>query len=139
MNVIVLAATALLVGFVLALFTVSINSRRAARLRKSRQNGQEKPVKGGLLKTASHLFMGGIMMMFFVGVALGVYATIFRGEPVSTTLDYIMRLAMVVGLGYFVKAFGENIARIVLPYFGARLPGSGNDSNNNDDAGRGNG
>ena len=74
---------------------------------------------GSVLKTASHIFMAGVMLMYFVGVALGVYATVALGEPVATTLDYIMRLALVVGLGYFIKAFGENIAKIALPFISA--------------------
>ena len=68
------------------------------------------------LKTVSHLIMAGVMLMYFVGVALGVYATIALAEPVKTTLDYIMELAFIVGIGYFVKSFGENIAGIVLSY-----------------------
>ena len=77
--------------------------------------------KRSVLRTASHIFMAGIMLMYFVGVALGVYVTIWRDEPVSTTMDYIMHLALVVGLGYFIKAFGENVAKIVLPFiFGPR-------------------
>jgi len=91
--------------------------------------------KKTVLHTASHIFMSGIMLMYFVGVALGVYVTVFRDEPVSTTLNYIMRLALVVGLGYFVKAFGENIAKITLPFvFGKQSK----DSNNNS-GGEGNG
>jgi len=90
---------------------------------------KEKREKHTILKTASHIFMAGIMLMYFVGVALGIYATVLLGEPVSTTLDYIMRLALVVGLGYFIKAFGENIAKIVMPFvFGAKKEDGGNDN-----------
>jgi hypothetical protein len=58
--------------------------------------------------------MAAIMLMFFIGVLLGWHSVVVRGEPVSVVLDYIMRLALPVGLGYFIKAFGENIAKIVL-------------------------
>ena len=106
--------------------------KQARRLEKLSDNSSR-----GLLNTASHLFMAGVMLMFFVGVALGVYATIWRGEPVSTTMDYIMKLALVVGLGYFVKAFGENVAKIILPFiFGARKTG---DSDIDDSDQQGNG
>jgi hypothetical protein len=89
--------------------------------------------KKAVLNTASHVFMASIMLMFFVGVGLGVYVTIFRHEPVSTTLDYIMLLARLVALGYFIKAFGENVAKIILPFiFGRKHP----DSKNNDDGGQ---
>jgi uncharacterized membrane protein len=73
-----------------------------------------------LLNSFSKWIMAAIMLMFFVGVGLGAYAIIIRGEPPGTTQNYIMKLAQIVCLGYFVKAFGENIAKIVLS---ARLPG----------------
>ena len=57
--------------------------------------------------------MAGIMLSFFVGVGLGVYVTVWRGEPLNVTLDYIMELAKFVALGYFAKAFGENILKII--------------------------
>jgi len=84
------------------------SEREQAKYRRSKR----------IMTTFSKWVMAAVMMMFFVGVAIGVYATLFLGEPVSTTLNYIMRLSFVVGLGYFVKAFGENIARIV---FSARV------------------
>jgi hypothetical protein len=66
------------------------------------------------IKTFSHGVMAGIMFSFFIGVGLGVYVTVWRGEPLSVTLDYIMELAKFVALGYFAKAFGENILKIIL-------------------------
>ena len=79
------------------------------------------------LYTFSHMVMGGIMMMFFVGVALGVYATITRVDELTVTLDFIMELARIVALGYFIKAFGENIAKIVLAaIFGNRVQNPNN-------------
>ncbi|MDR1692020.1 MAG: hypothetical protein LBR72_01555 [Oscillospiraceae bacterium] len=67
-----------------------------------------------ILYTVSHLVMGGVMLMFFAGVALAGYAVIFLGEPVGTLLDFVKSFALPVGLGYLVKAFGENVAKIVL-------------------------
>jgi hypothetical protein len=88
------------------------------------------------LATFSHFVMAGVMMMFFVGVALGIYVTVFRDEPASASLDYIMKLAYVVSLGYFIKAFGENIAKIALSFiFGPRLPDSNNSDNEQGGAG----
>ena len=66
------------------------------------------------ISTFSHGVMAGIMLSFFVGVGLGVYVTVWRGEPLNVTLDYIMELAKFVALGYFAKAFGENILKIIL-------------------------
>lgn len=79
------------------------------------------------LITFSKFVMGGIMLMYFVGVYLGSYATIYLGEPVSVTLDYIMQLAKIVSLGYFVKAFGESIARIILSAVCGRFTDSNNE------------
>jgi len=62
----------------------------------------------------SKLMMACVMLMFFAGVALGVHAVLELGEPVSTVLNYIMTMALPVGLAYLVKAFGENIAKIIL-------------------------
>lgn len=91
--------------------------------RRKRRTTRKK--KTPRLYTFSHMIMAGIMLMFFVGVGLGVYVTVFRGEPLSVTLDYIMELARIVTLGYFVKAFGENIAKIILSaVFGNRMPDS---------------
>jgi len=105
-----------------------IRAKEMIRQQKRSEKAQGKGKKA-VLQTASHIFMSGIMLMYFVGVALGVYVTVFRDEPVSTTLNYIMRLALVVGLGYFVKAFGENIAKIVLPFiFGSRSKDSDNNT-----------
>jgi hypothetical protein len=67
--------------------------------------------------TVSHIIMAGIMLMFFVGVVLGAYATVFLGEAVGTTLDFIMQLALPVGLSYMVKAFGENVVKIAMSMF----------------------
>ena len=73
--------------------------------------------------TFSHMVMAGIMMMYFVGIGLGIFAVVTQVEELSVTLNFIMELARIVCLGYFVKAFGENIARIVLSaIFGNRLP-----------------
>jgi hypothetical protein len=69
----------------------------------------------GPLYTFSHGVMAGIMAVYFAGAALGVYMTVARGEPLSVTLEYIMTLAKIVAPAYLVKAFGENIAKIVLP------------------------
>jgi hypothetical protein len=100
----------------------------AIRQARLLERAAKKEKKRGIFKTASHLFMAGIMLMYFVGVGLGVYVTIVRGEHVGITLDYIMRLALIVGLGYFAKAFGENIAKIILPFiFGRKHPDSKND------------
>ena len=101
---------------------LSVKSEAAAIKRQNRLQRLAGTAKSrGLLNTASHVFMAGIMLMYFIGVGLGVYVTIWRDEPVVTTMDYIMRLALVVGLGYFVKAFGENVAKIVFPFvFGSR-------------------
>lgn len=85
-------------------------------------------VKQPRLYTFSHMVMFGIMLMFFVGVGLGVYVTVILGETLSVTLDYIMKLAKPVALGYFVKAFGENIAKIVLSaIFGTGVSDSRNE------------
>jgi putative copper export protein len=92
---------------------------REERERDEREHGREVREEK-LLSSFSKWVMAAVMMMFFAGVALGAYAIIIRGEPPDVTQDYIMRLAQIVGCGYFVKAFGENIARIVLS---ARLPG----------------
>ena len=89
----------------------------ADELRAVADSIDRKPVrkrKKKRINTFSHLVMAGIMVMFFAGAGLGGYVTIVNGEPVSITLDYIMQLAKIVALGYFVKAFGENIAKIVL-------------------------
>jgi hypothetical protein len=76
-------------------------------------------------RTFSKAVMAGIMVLFFAGALLGTYATVVKHEPVSITLDYITKLALPVGLGYFVKAFGENIAKIILSaVFGSRFPGN---------------
>ncbi len=80
------------------------------------QEEQVETTGGRVLKTASHIFMAGVMLMFFVGVALGVYATIFLAEPIKTTLNYIMELARIVAWGYFGKAFGENSAKIIMSF-----------------------
>ena len=64
--------------------------------------------------TFSHMVMGGIMLTFFAGAGLAAYATVAQGERVTVALGYIMELARIVALGYFIKAFGENIAKIVL-------------------------
>jgi TctA family transporter len=73
--------------------------------------------------TFSHMVMAGIMMMFFVGVGLGVYSVVTKADDLTVVLNFIMELARIVCLGYFIKAFGENIARIVLSaIFGNRLP-----------------
>jgi putative copper export protein len=90
-----------------------------ARERETREQNREVREER-LLNSFSKWIMAAVMMMFFVGVMLGAYAIIIRGEPPGATQDYIMRLAQIVGCGYFVKAFGENIAKIVLS---ARLPG----------------
>ena len=55
------------------------------------------------------------MLVFFIVVGLGIYVTVCLGEPVSTTMDYTKILILVAFLGYFVKAMGENISRIVFP------------------------
>jgi uncharacterized membrane protein len=67
-----------------------------------------------LLNSFSKWVMAGVMLMFFVGVVLGAYAIVILGESPDATQEYIMKLAQIVCLGYFVKAFGENIAKIVL-------------------------
>ena len=80
--------------------------------------------KGSWQLTFSHCVMAGVMLTYFAGVVLGWYATVVNGEPVGTTLDYIMQLAKIVGVGYFAKAFGENIAKIVLGGIPSFYPGS---------------
>lgn len=64
--------------------------------------------------TFSKFVMGGIMCMLFVGIYLGGRAALCEGEPVNVTLDNIMQLAKPVSLKYFIKAFDENIAWIIL-------------------------
>ena len=101
----------------------------ARRIERKKIGASER--KQPRLYTFSHMVMGGIMLTFFVGVGIGGYVTLFRGEPLHVTLDYIMQLSRIVALGYFIKAFGENIAKIVLSaIFGNRLPDSG--ANNNE-------
>jgi len=108
---------------------------KAVELRRERR--LERKEEGRILKTASHLFMAGVMIMFFVGVALGVYVTVFKDEPVIITLDYIMKLAMIVALGYFVKAFGENVAKMVLGFLTGRTVREEADTRNDDDENHG--
>jgi hypothetical protein len=93
-------------------------------IQQSKELEKEKPPK--VLKTFSHIIMFCIMLMYFVGVGLGAYATVLGGEDVGTTLDYIMELSYLVALGYFSKAFGENALKIVMPYVGKKK-----NSNNN--------
>ena len=79
-----------------------------------------------MMNSFSKMVMAAVMLMFFVGVGLGIYGTVCKAEPVSVTLDYIIKLALPVGLGYFIKAFGENIAKIVLSAIFGRNTDGGN-------------
>jgi hypothetical protein len=64
-----------------------------------------------------------IMLLFFWGAAVATYAVVFKGESVNTLLDYIMKLALPVGIGYLIKAFGENVAKIVISaLYGVKFP-----------------
>jgi len=108
------------------------NRLEVYRLRQERKNRREAK------RSFSKLVMAGVMLMFFAGGLLGTYATIHNHEPVSVTLDYITKLALPVGLGYFVKAFGENIAKIILSaVFGAKFPGSTPEPQNEEDESQG--
>jgi TctA family transporter len=84
-----------------------------------------------MMNQFSKWVVAGVMLMFFVGVALGCYSVIRLGESVQTVLNYIERLAVIAFLGYFIKAFGENIAKIVLSF----LVGKRQETNNNDTTG----
>ena len=96
---------------------------------KSMNRKNARPAKGGGIKPSgeyqtgysknifSKLVMAAVMMAFFVGVGLGVYEVVINKLPTNVTLDYIKFIALPVSMGYFVKAFGENIAKIVLPHF----------------------
>ncbi|MDR1704246.1 MAG: hypothetical protein LBS19_06130 [Clostridiales bacterium] len=85
-------------------------------LLKERSKGRKRAkieTEGRLFNTASHIFMAGVMLAYFAGAAVGVFKVLFQGAPLSTLFEYILELALPVGLGYFVKAFGENIFKIV--------------------------
>jgi hypothetical protein len=69
-----------------------------------------------LMNSFSKWIMAGVMLMFFVGVAVAAYAVLTLGASLALLLDYIRDLARIAFLGYFVKAFGENIAKIILPF-----------------------
>ena len=104
---------------------VSAEPRRSLRakmdsLERKVRRSSTKPTK---LYTVSHMVIGGIMLTYFVGVGIGGYAVLLKGEPLSVLLDFIMKLSLPVGLGYFVKAMGENICKIVF-----RLPEVKNES-----------
>jgi putative copper export protein len=51
-----------------------------------------------------------VMLMFFVGVALGVYAVLSLGADLGKVLDYIQTLTAVAFAGYFLKAGFEKVA-----------------------------
>lgn len=79
-----------------------------------------------LMNSFSKWVVAGVMLMFFVGVAVGSYCVLKLDAELRLLLDYIRALASIAFLGYFVKAFGENIAKIVLPFLEGKW-NSGND------------
>ena len=98
--------------------------KQAKRFNKENSQGKR--------NTFSHLVMGGIMITYFVGVLLGIFVVIILHEPIDTVLSFIMELAKIVTLGYFVKAFGENIAKIVFSsIYGTQFNQSKNESGEN--------
>jgi hypothetical protein len=62
------------------------------------------------MNSFSKWIVAGVMLMFFVGVALGVYAVIVLGADVGDVLSYIQTLAAVAFGGYFLKAGFEKVA-----------------------------
>jgi uncharacterized membrane protein len=107
--------------------TPAILRAKAEELEKEAKKHKKDSHSEYMMNSFSKWVMAAVMLMFFVGVGFGGYAIICRGEAVETTLDYIMQLARIVCLGYFIKAFGENIAKIVLSAVFNRHTESGRD------------
>ena len=86
-----------------------------------RELDHRRPEKRDRMMSFSKWIVAATMLLFFVNAGLGVYMVLNRGEPLQTLYDYTFWQTMVVLLGYFVKAFGENIAREVLSYLSGKM------------------
>ena len=86
-----------------------------ARVEPRKPEPPKRPPGTGMLQF-SKLITAAVMLTHFVGVGLGVYCVVRGLAPLIEVLDYIKILAVIDFLGYFIKAFGENIAKIALPF-----------------------
>jgi Trk-type K+ transport system membrane component len=87
----------------------ALRARAAALERQERE--QTSAVRSErFMNQFSKWIVAGVMLMFFVGVALGVYAVIFLGADLGDVLGYIQTLAAVAFGGYFLKAGFEKVA-----------------------------
>ena len=86
----------------------------ARRLKEQERTEKQNQRRLKNINTFSKLVMALVMLMFFIGVAVAVHSVLFQGEHVSVLLDYIAKFALPAMLGYLIKAFGENVAKIVI-------------------------
>jgi len=107
---------------------MSSKSPALLRARADEIEKQQPQAPADHLMSFSKWVVAGVMLMFFVGVWIGCYAVLNLNEPVQTVLNFISPLVKIAFLGYFIKAFGENIAKIALPFiFGNKNSDGGSD------------
>jgi predicted PurR-regulated permease PerM len=112
----------------------ALRARAAALERQEREQTREIRSER-MMNQFGKWIVAGVMLMFFVGVALGVYAVIFLSADLGVVLGYIQTLAAVAFGGYFLKAGFEKVALAPLQRAYGKL--TGQDGAAADDEGEG--
>lgn len=63
----------------------------------------------------SKAVVAAVMLMYFVGIGYGIFASVCLDLSAEIILGYIETLTTIAFIGYFGKAFGENTLKIVMP------------------------
>ena len=100
-----------------------------AAARKREQRAQTREVRSEhMMNQFSKWIVACVMLMFFVGVALGAYAVLRLGADLGKVLDYIQALAAVAFAGYFLKAGFEKVALAPLQKAYGKISGKPDDA-----------